>query len=689
MPYRLPANWRFSSLVLAVAAASPAWADDGQPAQAIVITANPLRSNEISSPSSVLQGDALLLRQAYSLGAVLDGLPGVSSTSFGPGASRPIIRGLDGDRIRILQNGVTALDASSLSFDHAVAQDPFSAERIEVVRGPAALLYGGSAIGGVINTLDRRIPRNPIEGVNGQIDLNAGGAARERNAAVALDAGNGQFALHADAASRDAGLLRIPGYAWTPSRRAQAVGEEEQAAAAAKDTLPNSNGRAISGAVGASWTWADGYLGLSYADYQANYGSVAEAGVRLDMHQQHLALAGEVRALAGPIQSVKFDFSNTDYEHKEIEDGEVGTRFTHKGYEARIEARHRPLGEFNGVIGLHTSSTRFAALGEEAFVPQTDSDSHALFLLEETPLSQTLKLSLGGRLEATRHAPDGQGNTRFDGAYGRRYTAGSFSLGLLGQLGQGWSWAANASRTERAPTFYELYANGEHVATGIIERGDNAAGKEKARSLDLALRYAQGGTRASIGTYYSRFDNFIALMPTGRYCSSEGEADVCTDDPAAGVAEYRYQGVPASLHGIEFEGSSKLAALAGSGDWALDWQGDYTRASNRLSSEPLPRIAPLRLAAGVSYGLGPWSTRLGVQHAASQSRVPVGENTTEGYTTLNLSLSYRFKLSSGEWLAYLRGDNLTNQEVRYASSLLRDIAPQGARAIKVGLRGQF
>lgn len=685
MPHRPPPTLRLASLGLAIAAALPVLADDSPPLQTIVITANPLHSNEISAPSSVLQGDALLLRQSNSLGAVLDGLPGVSSTAFGPGASRPIIRGLDGDRIRILQNGVTALDASSLSFDHAVAQDPFSAERIEVVRGPASLLYGGSAIGGVINTLDRRIPRNLIEGINGQIDLNAGGAARERNAAVALDAGNGHFALHADAASRDAGLLRIPGYAWTPDRRAQAGSEEEQAAATAKDTLPNSNGRTISGAVGTSWTWADGYLGLSYADYRANYGSVAEAGVRLDMHQQHLALAGEARALAGPIESVKFDFSHTDYAHKEIEDGEVGTRFTHKGYEARIEARHRPLGDFNGVLGLHTSSTRFAALGEEAFVPQTDSDSHALFLLEEAPLNQAIKLSLGGRLETTRHDPDGQGNERFNGIYSRRYTAGSFSLGLLGQLGQGWSWAANASRTERAPTFYELYANGEHVATGIIERGDNAAGKEKARSLDLALRYAQGGTRASFGTYYSRFDNFIALMPTGHYCS---DAD-CTDDPSTGVAEYRYQGVPASLRGIEFEGSSKLAKPAGGGDWAVDWQGDYTRASNRQSGQPLPRIAPLRLAMGLSYGQGPWHSRLGVQHAASQDQVPEGETRTEGYTTLNLSLSYRFKLSTGEWLAYVRGDNLTNQEVRYASSLLRDIAPEGTRAIKVGLRGQF
>ncbi|GAB3245785.1 TonB-dependent receptor [Chitinimonas naiadis] len=676
---------RLGTLSVAVLLALPAFADDTPDLQAIVVTANPLRSSEISTPSSVLTGDALLLRQAGSLGAVLDGLPGVSASAFGPGASRPIIRGLDGDRIRILQNGVTALDASALSFDHAVPQDPFAAERIEVVRGPAALLYGGSAIGGVINTLDQRIRRNPTEGISGQVDLNAGGAGHERNAAVAVDAGNGQFALHADAASRDVGQLRIPGYAWTPARRALAEGEEEQAAAAARDRLPNSNGRSVSGAVGTSWTWADGYLGLSYADYQANYGSVAEAGVRLDMHQQHLAVAGEVRALPGLFQSLKFDFSDTDYEHKEIEDGEVGTRFTHKGYEARLDGRHRKLGSFDGVVGWHGSATRFAALGEEAFVPQTDSDSNALFVLEETPLASGLKLSLGGRLERTRHTPDGQGNARFDGDHGRSFNADSFSAGLLAKLGSGWSLAANAASTERAPTFYELYANGEHVATGIVERGDNAASKEKARSLDLALRYASATTHASIGTYYSRFDNFITLMPTGQFCAE----DACSTDEAGGIAEYRYQGVPANLHGVEFEGNTKLLRISATGDWTLDWRGDYTRATNRSSGEPLPRITPLRVALGLGYGAGPWSAHLGVQHAASQNRVPVGESTTEGYTTVDLSLSYRFKLAASEWLAYARGDNLGNQEVRYASSLLRDIAPQGSRALKVGLRGTF
>jgi iron complex outermembrane receptor protein len=373
-------RWPLAPLTLALFAV-PALADT-RPAelQPQVITANPLGEVQPAAPSSVLQGDDLTLRQKGSLGETLDGLPGVSSTWFGPGASRPIIRGMDGDRIRLLRNGVGALDASSLSYDHAVPEDPNVVERIEVVRGPAALLYGGNAIGGVVNSFDNRIPSEPVDGVHGRGELRYGGADTTRSAAGALEAGDGNFALHLDAGSREFNDLRIPGYAH--SRAQRAIDGDDS-----KHRVENSDGRQDSGAIGGSYHWDHGYAGLSYSGYDGNYGSPAEDDVRLKMQQDRYAFASEIRDLEGPFSSVKLDAAYTEYQHKEIEDGETGTTFKNDGYEARIEARHKPLGPLQGVVGAQVANSRFSALGEEAFVPHTETDSAALFFLENWPPS--------------------------------------------------------------------------------------------------------------------------------------------------------------------------------------------------------------------------------------------------------------------------------------------------------------
>ena len=259
-----------------------------------------------------------------------------------------MIRGLDGDRIRILRNGVGALDASSLSYDHAVPLDPVNVERVEIVRGPAALLYGGNAIGGVVNTFDNRIPDAPVQGIHGAGELRYGGADTTRSSAGKLEAGDGRFALHLDANSRQFNDLRIPGYA-----RSSKVRDADEPGS--KHRLENSDGRQDGGAVGGAYHWDHGYAGLSYSGYDSNYGSVAESGVRLDMKQDHYGFASELRDLDGPFSSVKVDAGYTDYEHSEIEQGEVHTTFKNKGYEARIEARHQPLGPVEGVIGAQVS----------------------------------------------------------------------------------------------------------------------------------------------------------------------------------------------------------------------------------------------------------------------------------------------------------------------------------------------
>jgi Outer membrane receptor proteins, mostly Fe transport len=305
-----------------------------------------------------------------------------------------------------------------------------------------------------------------------------------------------------------------------------------------KGRLGNSNGRQDGGAVGGSYTWEDGYAGLSYSTYDANYGSPAEQDVRIRMKQDHYAFASEIRNLQGPFSSLKIDAGYTDYEHREIEGGEVGTTFKNKGYEARVEARHVPIGPVEGVIGAQVNRNEFSALGEEAFVPQTDTNSGALFVLEELKATERLKLSLGGRLERTVVDPDAKGNERFAAAdRSRSFTAGSLSSGAVFTLTPIWSLAATLGYTERAPTFYELYANGAHVATGTYEVGNANLSKEKAVSSDLALRFDNGTHNGSIGVFYSHFSNYIGLLGTGRTLNDEGEPD------ADGIPEYTYSGV--------------------------------------------------------------------------------------------------------------------------------------------------
>ena len=652
------------------------------PLAPIFVTANPLGDTQLIAPTAQLSGDALTRRQADSLGETLNGLPGVSTTTYGPMVGRPIIRGMDGDRIRLLQNGVAAYDASSLSYDHAVPQDPLSIERVEIVRGPAALLYGGNAVGGVVNTIDNRIPREAIEGVAGALDARYGGANSVRAGAAQVEGGNGRFAFHVDAFDREASKLRIPGYARSSAQRAIDGPDTPQP----YGNVPNSDGRVHGGAAGASYTWADGFAGLSYSGYESNYGSVAEEDVRLRMRQERLAFASEVRNLSGPFTKLKFDFAYTDYRHKEVDNGETATTFRNRGYEARIEARHRRIGPFEGAIGVQFGRNTFSALGDELLVPSTRTNSVALFGLEEWQVDPALKLSLGGRLEHVKVDPDPAGVEKFAGAQPRDFNAGSVSAGALFSLTPVWSVAANVAYTERAPTFYELYSNGPHDATGQFLIGNPNASKEKAVSTDLSLRYASGPNRGSVGVFYNRFSNYLTEYNTGRVVDDDGEPVAPGADGSLNEAIYR--GVRAEFYGVELDG--KWRAFSRRGHTVdLELTADYTHARNVDTGQPLPRIAPLRATLAADYGYGPFGARAQVTHAWSQHRVPDNDFPTDGYTSLGVMLTYKFRVGATHWLAYLRGDNLTNQEIRYATSVVRGFAPQGGRSVMAGLRTTF
>ncbi len=650
--------------------------------QEVTVTGNPLGQVQTIAPASSLSGEELLLKQSATLGDTLQGLPGVSSTYFGPNAGRPTIRGLDGDRIRVLQNSGASVDASALSYDHNTPIDALAIERVEVLRGPAALLYGGSAVGGVVNVLDNRIPKAPVAGpeggFTGRADLGYASGNREKNGAVLLESGTDRYALHVDAFARDSGDMAAP--IELPCARSGEPGLGKR--------LCNSANRAEGGAVGGTLFFDRGYLGASVAGYSSRYGTVAEDDVRIGMRSARTALEGLYRLPGGWLESVKGQLSYGDYRHTEYEGEEVGTVFTNRGTDLRVEARHRPLGALQGVWGLQWEDTRFAAIGEEAFVPPSHTRTIGLFAHEEWAFEGG-KLSFGARAESVRvRTPGSTDEDRFL-ANSRSFHPGSFAFGALLNATPQWQLTGHLAYTQRAPKDYELFADGAHVATGTWELGNSALGVEKSTSVDLGAQWKEGPHRFAVTAFASRFSNFIGLMNTGRTVGEGNDA----------LPAYAYTGVRARFVGLEASGTARLwgpralVAAAGVGVLDLDLRADTVHATNLSTGEPLPRIAPARVGATLRWTQGPWGARIGFDHAAAQRRVPAPDQTTQAYTLWNAALTYKQKLGRAQLQWYARVDNLTNRLAYSAASVLTTTAfgraPLPGRSVRVGVQAAF
>ena len=662
----------------------------------VIITGNPLGSGlfDLATPASQLSGSALTYRRSSSLGETLSNEIGVSSSYFGPNASRPIIRGLDGDRIRIMQNGEQAMDASSLSFDHSSTIDPLIAERIEIVRGPAALLYGGSAVGGVVNVIDNRIPTAPINAPQGRVELRAGSADRENSGSAVVEAGNGDFAVHADMFQRRNDDVKIPGFARSSRLRAN----DDPAAEQPRGVLRNTFGRSEGGALGGSMTWANGYAGLSFASMRSSYGTPAEADVKIDMQKDTVGVAMEARKVSPLIDSIRFRLGQSDYQHQEKvkETGAVNTTFKSRGYEGRFDIQHAAIGRWRGSVGAQVTGLDFSALGEEAFVPVTRSGSQALFLFEEASFDAG-KLNFGLRTERTKIRSQGGDDVnapaRLGAAATRNFTANSASLGAVINLTPALLVAGNLSKTERAPTNYELFSNGPHGATGTYETGDPNFSKERSTSFDIALRYRAGPINWSFGVFQTRFSNYLLLTPSGRNRAANGDLeDTTTPGLTAGgepadLPEYQYLQVPARFRGLEASG--KWRALERGGTLDLEARIDSVSAVQTDTDQPLPRITPMRIGIGAIYQTGAWTARADLMHAFGQTRVAVNETTSDGYSLVNALLSYRFKLGSSNAQVYLRANNLLNVEARSHTSLLKEVAPLPGRNFMLGLQASF
>ena len=652
----------------------------------VVITGNPLGSDRSTQPSTVLAGEGLALRRAGTLGETLDGLPGVSATGFGPQASRPVIRGLDGDRVRLLDNGGASADASNLSFDHAVALDPLVVERIEVLRGPAALLYGGNATGGVVNAIDNRIPRSPLQALSGRAELRLGGAAAERASAALLEGGQGGINWHLDAAQRLSSDLRTPRF--SPVKDGRAGPETTRVA--------NSAGQSRSAALGASWADAHGFVGLALDDHHNDYGVTVEPDVTIRLQRQRLQVAAERRGLAGPLSAWTLQASQTRYQHQELEaSGAVGTTFRSRGQDLRLQATQAALAlpglatgaRLAGVIGLQAETLDFAALGAEAFVPASHTRSTALYTLQTLSLPG-LSLSAGARIEQVRLQSEGDAanaaTQRFGDATTRNFSPGSLALSLQAPLAAGWTASATVGRTQRAPAYYELFANGVHVATDAFERGNPQQAQERSEHAELGLQWQQAGAQLHLTAFATRFANFIALDASG--------VQVPVDNAAGGTVglpEYRFTGVPARLHGVEVEGRARLADAP----WQLDAHAslDALHSRNAATGEALPRMAPVRLRAGLDSARGAWRLGGQLRWAAGQQQVPANDIPTASAATLDLYASWQQRLGANDavWTAKL--SNLGNALAYNASALrtARELAPAGGRALWAGLRLVF
>ncbi len=681
--------------VLAISAcltpyAAHAQTSSPQRVEPIVVTGNPFERALAGQPWSVLSGEELAQRQSGTLGETLNGLPGVSSSYFGPNSSRPIIRGLDSERIRVLENGASSVDAASLSFDHAVPIDPISIERIEVLRGPAALLYGGAAVGGVVNAISNRIPKREFKQPTFMLQTQFGGAERTAMGAVSANASFGQLSLHADASRRETEDLRVPTFTLPDGDTANRV--------------VNSALEATSGAFGLSHTTANGYIGASFDSYRSKYGIVVEPDVTIDLKRDRFMLAGEQRVAGSLFNTWSGHFAHTRYQHQEIEGtGEVGTTFTNRGYEWRVEGKTMQYGHWRSVIGASGDNTRFSAVGEEAFVPPTKSSNAAIFAKQEGKFGSSL-IAFGGRYERNRVSAsdvlDDEGDSRFGPADSKRLNLASASFGLTQKLSNSLSLLANLSYSERAPSYFERYANGVHLATAAFERGDRNLPKEKSTHFDVGVAYKEGPLTAQLTAFTSRHKNFVSLDFTGEFFEEAVDAASRQKggEHEAELPIYQFRAVPARLSGLEFESTVRVID-ASSSTLDIGLGLDLVRATNRATNEPLPRIAPTRATFNATYRVGPWRLRGEVVHSAKQSRIPLiereesaaGDGTTAAYTLFNLSAAYELRLGSWRGNVFIKGSNLTNELAYNASSIrsVRELSPLPGRGVRAGISLNF
>lgn len=636
-----------------------------------VVTASPLSRavDEIAQPAAVIGGPRLDLAKQLSLGETLAQQPGVSSTYFGPSASRPVIRGMGSDRIRVLAGGVGTMDASVVSPDHAVSLDPLLVDRIELVRGPAALLYGGSAVGGIVNVVDARIPEEkPARAFSGRLETRYGSAADERAGAAVLTGATGEWAWRLDGFERRSDDVAIPGYAATDDKRAELLAAGEPVA---HGTLVNSAAEGQGAGAGLTRFFGDaGHFGVSYNGVGSRYGTVAEPDVTIDLRQRRWDFHGEAMQPTDWLRAARFQLGLSRYQHTEFEGDEIGTVFKNRGYEGRLELMHAAIGPVTGAIGWQAARSDFSTAGEEAILPASLTTNRAIFVYEEI-VRPTVTWELGARVEQQRLKP------RADATFtARRDTLAAFSAGAVWKLPQDYSLALSLTNSERAPNAQELFVAGPHAGTGAFEIGDPALRAEKVRGADLTLRKRVGSWSGALTAFVNRFDGFIFEEATG------------ATDADSGLPIYEFRQGAARFYGAELEVTAHLRETKRSGV-DVRFTADTVRADNLDTRTPLPRIPPARFGTALDWRVGDWTLTTEWRTTARQERLAANETATAGYGLLNAAIVRRFALGGVRGEFFARGTNLTDATARVHTSFLKDIAPLPGRDVTAGVRFEF
>lgn len=669
----------------AAAAATTATANTAAPeVETVIVTASALedRTNRVAQGVAVMPADeAVITSLGGTLGESLAGLPGVRATFFGPNASRPVIRGLGEDRIRVLSNGLAGIDASTVSPDHAPTSDGLEATSIEVLRGPAALRYGGNAIGGVVNVVTDTIPTRPVDGTyDGSAFGGISTAEEARSYGGGLTIGTGgPLQLRVEGWSRTTDDYAIPGFVESERmRRMEGLADAD----AERGTVENTGGTSRALAVGLGWAGSRIEGGISVREQTSNYGipghehhheegeeehEEEEGGVRIDLDQVRTDARLRINDL-GPFAYLNLAVTSGDYEHAEIEpDGAIGTVFSNSGWEARIEARQTAIesgiGSWTGLTGLQLGANDFAAVGAEAFVPPVAIEQAGVFTVQRVSMGA---FSVEGGLRIERKDYD-------TATVDRSFDLASAAISVAWEASDSLLLTVALSRTDRAPTEIELFADGPHLATGSYEIGNPDLDVETGLSLEGSLRWQSGPLMLEASLWRIDFDGFATYVPTGE------ELDE--------LPVYRILQGDAELTGAEIGGRFALGEGMGA-SWSVtadvDWvNGSYDRFG------PIPRIPPLRTTLGVEADGDGVSARVWAVRTEDQDEVAGFELPTDGSTTLNARLGWKPAGDDGVLEVLLEASNITDEEVREHTSFLKDIAPRPGRSFRLALRAAF
>lgn len=694
----------------------------------IVVTASPIakEQNDLLIGASVVTREEIQKRMSNTIGEMLKAEPGVSSSFFGPGASRPIIRGQGGDRVQILDNGIGSIDASSSSADHAVAVEPAQAEQVEIIRGTGLLRYGSSGSGGVVNVIDGRIPFTvPENGMEASVRVGASSVDDGRDVAFATDFeaakfGDTSMVMHFDAALREADDYDIPGFAESAALRAMEEDEDDHEGDHDEDhdedhddheahdedeafgTLENSGFETSAVSFGTSFIndrfTFGGAVKQTNSDYgipaghdhahgedghddghedddhdedhedehEAEHGGEEEGGVRINLEQLRYDLRGEYRLDSTPFETVRVALGISDYEHREVEpSGEVGTVFANQGWEGRVELVQRPRGGWRGASGVQMRQREFSAIGEEAFVPPTETSQVGIFTFQdyETGLWH---FEGAARYEHTEHEDDLGTTLSFDGF--------SVSGGTGYQLTENVKIGGTVFRTERAPTTEELFSNGPHLATDAFEVGDTSLGLETSTGAELVLRGRYERLNFTLNGFYTDYQDYIYQAETG--------------DEEDGLPVFAYAASDATFSGFEAEADLLLGSAFGA-DFVADGSVEYVLAEIDGGNGNLPRIPPLGVLAGLNADWQQLSVRGEIDYAADQDEIADFEMETESYTLLNLYVTYRPFPQNEKLALRLSANNLADEEARQHTSFLKDEVPLPGRNFRVSLEAGF